>query len=297
MELINEILKNNINWFNSVNSENRVIGWISGGVASAVACSIALEKYDNVFLAFCDTNAEHPDTYRFINDFENKFNVKVNFFKSEKFNNPEEVWRKFKGLNFAYGAPCSTILKREVRVKQVQKLESDYAQIFGFDFCKKEVRRANQMIKNYAEINPKFPLIENEITRQDLFRIIKEWGIKRPTVYDHFDNNNCIGPDDSKQGGCVQGGIGYWQKMREVYPLKYENMAKIEHELSEINGKPTTICKDQRKENDRKLLFLTKNKNFPEIETIDVIKGKQPIGCVECTGFCGTEDQMALKFN
>ena len=36
-----------INPFND-KAEGRVIGWISGGIASAIACKIALETYDNV---------------------------------------------------------------------------------------------------------------------------------------------------------------------------------------------------------------------------------------------------------
>jgi len=59
------------NPFNN-NKAGRVLGWVSGGVASAVACKLALEKYgDSVELVFCDTGIEHPDTYRFMDDFSN----------------------------------------------------------------------------------------------------------------------------------------------------------------------------------------------------------------------------------
>jgi len=44
-------------------------------------------------------------------------------------------------------------------------------------------------------------------------------------------NNNCIGAFDSDRGGCVQGGVGYWQHMRDVFPRKFQRMAQVEHEL------------------------------------------------------------------
>ncbi len=64
------ILKPDRNWYNGKTSTARVIAWMSGGIASMVACHLALRKYSNVHLAFCDTSLESPDTYRFLNDFE-----------------------------------------------------------------------------------------------------------------------------------------------------------------------------------------------------------------------------------
>lgn len=279
-----------VNPFND-STEGRIIGWWSGGVASAVACKIAIDKWgkDRVTLVFCDTGIEHPDTYRFMKDFEDTLGVTVLKIKSDKFNTPEEVWRKYKGMNFAFGAPCSSSLKKEPRIK-FQELKTDFGQIFGFDFCKKEIRRADNMLTNNPDLNPIFPLIVEEITREDLFTILEDLGIKRPTTYDHFLNNNCIGADDSPVGGCVQGGIGYWQKIQELYPKKFEYMANVEHEISADKGSPVTICKDQRKDTKGNKLFLLPNPMFPEIQDISVIKGRRPLTAFECNGFCSTEE-------
>ncbi|MAT38889.1 MAG: hypothetical protein CL946_04725 [Ectothiorhodospiraceae bacterium] len=285
------ILKPNINWYNGVSS-GRSIGWFSGGAASAVACYLALQELDDVFLAFTDTHIESDDTYRFLSDFEGALGVKVHHFCSDKFNEPEDVWREYNGLNFAHGAPCSTYLKREVRIKQVQDLDNDYCQIFGFDFSKREINRAINMVKNHAETNPRFPLIEREYDRGKIFSTLKYLGIKPPIAYIHFDNNNCLGPESSPKGGCVQGGVGYWQKMREVYPHKFDYMANIEHELSKEKGEPVTICKDQREATKGSKLFLKFNPGFPDVGTIDEIKGRQPDGYFECNGFCGTLDMF-----
>lgn len=283
-----EMLKSEINWYNGLNSKHRTIAWISGGVASAVACILAANQFDNIHFAFCDTHIESPDTYRFIADLEKVLGAKIHFYESDEFYDPESVWDKFIGLNFANGAPCSTYLKREVRTKQVQKINTDYCQIFGFDNRKAEINRAVNMVSNYPEINPKFPLIEYAMGRPEIFKTLKQLNIKAPIAYKDFNNNNCLGAPDSPKGGCVQGGIGYWQKINEKYPLKYEFMANKEHELSSRKGKPITVCKDQRKSTNGNRLFLKFNPEFPNIGTIDEIKGRQPVGYFECNGFCGT---------
>lgn len=271
---------------------SKIICWWSGGVASAVACGITLKKHgkENCYLAFCDTGIEHPDTYRFMRDFEEKFGVKVNIHKSKRFNNPEEVWRKYNGLNFAHGAPCSMVLKKEVRI-DVQKQIEYSAQVFGFDYCDKEKRRASQLQKNHPDAKPVFPLLEGKITRDDLFKVLKEWGLTPPKTYNWFLNNNCIGPEDSPQGGCVQGGVGYWQRLKEIFPKKYFYMAKIEHELSKVKGEPVTICKDQRETTKGRRLFLVPCEQFPEVGTILEIHGKQPQAPMECNGLCSLEDE------
>lgn len=278
-----------INPFNDVGDDARVIAWFSGGVASAVACALALKKYKNVVVAFCDTGVESPDTYRFMKDFETKFGVEIIRLKSDRFNNPEEVWRKYGGMNFATGAPCSTMLKKEPRIK-FQRLQTDFAQVFGFDYDNKEMKRARNMLINNPDLNPIFPLIVEKLDREAIFQTVRDWGITPPEAYKVFKNNNCIAAFDSPIGGCVQGGIGYWQLIKEKFPLKYETMANIEHEISKVKGKPVTICKDQRKGRNGNRLFLKHNPDYPEIETIDVIKGKQPVAMQECNGFCSTEE-------
>lgn len=265
-------------------SNGRVLGWISGGVASAIACKLALEKYgDKVDLVFCDTNIENPDTYRFIDDLSKAFQKKIKRIESDKFKNPEEVWRKYNGLSFAHGAPCSMALKQDVRVKY-QDLNGDFGHIFGFGT--EEINRASKMIKNHPEINPIFPLLVNRFDKYRCFQELDFMGIENPITYNHFLNNNCMGDFESEIGGCVSGGIGYWQKIKTLFPKKYDYMANIEHELSIKNGKPITCCKDQRKEKEGNRMFLKYCEAFPEIESIDVIKGKQPITIFECNGFC-----------
>ena len=54
--------------------------------------------------------------------------------------------------------------------------------------------------------------------------ISERLGIKRPIMYDlGYSNNNCI--------GCVKGGMGYWNKIREDFPEVFQARAKLEREI------------------------------------------------------------------
>lgn len=286
------------NRFNQAPITNRVIGNFSGGLASAISCYYAIQEFSNVELVFADTGVEHPDTYKLITQFENLVGKKITILKHDKFKNPEEVWRKYCGMNFATGAPCSTTLKRDT-IKKYKDPTKDFGEIFGYDIT--ETKRSKNFTINNPNINAIYPLIERGLYKDDLFKIAEDIGLLIPSPYKNFLNNNCIGADDSDIGGCVQGGIGYWQKMKKVYPLKFERMAKIEHEITELryrkkdeegtldNFVVVTICKDQRKKTKGNRLFLKHNPKYPHIKTIDEIKGRQPITVFECGLTCSSD--------
>ena len=73
---------------------------------------------------------------------------------------------------------------------------------------------------------------------------------------------------------CIQGGIGYWQKVQREMPEKFEAMAKMEHELTNLKGKPVTMLKDQAKGGG--LLFLKPHPDYPEVKHIGMKKGREP---------------------
>lgn len=294
-----QTMKRENNKFNDAPVTNRVIGNFSGGLASAISCYYALEEFDNIHLAFTDTRIEHPDTYKFIKQFEVLTGEKVHVYAHDVFKSPEEVMRHYRGLNFAHGAPCSMTLKQQVAKTQIRNKHTDYGEVFGFDI--NEINRANKRQINNPDINCIYPLIERSLSKNDLFDIANDLGMMIPSPYKKFLNNNCIGADDSPVGGCVQGGIGYWQKIKEVFPLKYERMASLEHEITDLrykkmecDGKLTdftvaTICKNQAKGFKGERLFLKPNQKFPEVRTIDIKKGRQPITVFECGLNCSVD--------
>ena len=282
--------------------ENDVICWWSGGITSAVACKETIEIFGLSRCRFImiDTCNEHEDTYRFKKDCERWYgkNIEVISFKDyDKFNdisNIQDVWFKHKSLNTATGAICSTTLKRLVR-EEWEKVNDYTYQVFGFEFEVKEFRRAMGMRLNHSNVKPIFPLLMLGLTKKDCINIVLEAQINPPKMYEYgFGNNNCFNT------GCVQGGIGYWQKIKREFPDKFEYMAKIEHKLTDAKGQPITMLKDQSniaknivKETGLKwkqFVFLKPHPDYPELKSIDDMDGREPEPLIDCNGFCGVND-------
>lgn len=270
--------------FDKVSEEYPVIGWCSGGLASAVSVRVCIDLFglNRVRIVFMDTGNEDEDTERFLADCEKWYGKKIErlSFIGRKYSCIQDVWRKFNSLNVANGAICSSELKRELR-KEFQRNEKFSFQAHGFDI--RESKRGIGMSLNYPESNPIYPLMMMGLQKKDLFKIIQDAGIRPPRVYEFgFHNNNCFNT------GCVQGGIGYWQKMQREYPDKFDAMADIEHELTNAKGEPVTMLKDQSKGGG--LVFLKPHLDYPWVKDISMMKGREPKPLMECNGFCGIDD-------
>ena len=267
---------------NTNNKSENIIAWWSGGVTSAVACKIAIDLYglNSVRIIFIDTKNEDSDTYRFKSDCEKWYDKPIETISNDSYANIQEVWRKYKSLNVANGAICSSELKRAVRLK-FQK-ENEYThQVFGFDID--EPKRAKAMTLNYPEAKPIYPLLFHGYTKKKCIEITEDAGIQVPASYRlGLSNNNCL------QTGCVQGGIGYWQWMRINMIDKFNTMASIEHELTDLSGKPVTMLKDQSKNGG--LVFLLPHPDYPDVKDISMMKGRLPVPLLECNGFCGINE-------
>lgn len=270
-----------------------IIGWWSGGITSAVTCKLCIDLYgiDNVLIIMIDTKNEDEDTYRFKRDCQKWYGKHIEVITGigdhREYKSIEDVWLRYNSLNVAHGAICSTDLKREVREKW-QKENLYIHQAFGFELEKKEVNRAIAMTMNHPDSKPIYPLLMYGYSKQDCIKIIEDAGIEVPRTYKlGFSNNNCF------KTGCVQGGIGYWQKMKRDQPEKFDKMADMEHLLTDRKGKAVTMMKDQSneaKESGNILVFLKPHPKYPELKDLSMMKGREPEPLFECNGFCGTND-------
>lgn len=265
--------------------KTRVIAWWSGGITSAYACYWAINTFKDVRVVYQDTKNENPDTERFLKDCENLYGteiIRISRLKEDgDFKTIWDVWRKYKSLNNATGAICSTVLKREVR-EAYQNLKVEFAQVFGFDV--NEPSRHHNMRRNYPELNVISPLVDNKISKAGATREMIKLGIQPPATYDTFENNNC------DETGCVRGGIGYWQERQIKRPESFAKMAALEHELTDEKGEPVTCLRDQTKARKGEPIFLLPHPKYPQYQHIGMKKGVKPEPLIECTGFCSTED-------
>jgi len=275
-----------------------IIAWWSGGITSAVACKIAIDIYGKkrVRVIMIDTQNEHHDTYRFKADCEKWYGLQIEIITGigEKYGNIFDVWRKHKSLNTATGAICSTNLKRLVREKWEKQNQNFLHQVFGFEFDKKEFNRALSMTLNHGKRTKAiYPLLMMGYDKKDCINIVEDAGIEIPEMYKlGFQNNNCFAT------GCIQGGIGYWQKIKRDFPEKFNIMADLEHELTELKGEPVTMLKDQSNEAKEKmkidpkshLVFLVFNSKFPNNKSLNDMPECKVEPLFEYNGMCGIND-------
>lgn len=206
----------------------RVISWFSCGAASAVATVLAAIRYGEVHPVYCRVREEHEDNLRFLADFEKAFGIPVEIITNEQYDGSiYNVFVKRKYIKDQYGAPCTMLLKKEMRKKYQQPND---IQVFGY--TAEEQDRADRFLDSNNEVKEYFPLLENNVTKADCLRLIHQSGIDLPIMYKlGYQNNNCV--------GCVKGGMGYWNKIRVDFPDAFNKMAKLERFVGHA------ICKDK----------------------------------------------------
>ena len=209
--------------------------WISAGVSSFIAGYLERESVDKFI--YIDIDDQHPDSLRFIHDCEEVLGKEIEILKSKQYDNVEQAVRAFGNFRNrrTFFSPCTNWLKKRVRKEwEYEHRDYDITYVWGFDF--NENHRAERLQETMIEFEHCFPLIDKQLTKEDVHGMSARLGIKRPVMYDlGYNNNNCV--------GCVKGGMGYWNKIRVDFPEVFESRAKLEREvgntiLKEADGTP-----------------------------------------------------------
>lgn len=201
---------------------SKVIVWFSCGAASAVAARYTIEKYGSrAELVYCDTSStEHPDNSRFMSDVEKWLDRRVKIIKSSTYSDVDDVFERTRYMAGIKGARCTTEMKKMPRFEYQ---EADDIHVFGM--TSDEKKRAERLQQNNPELILDWVLLDNEVTKQDCYDIIRGAGIELPIMYQlGFKNNNCI--------GCVKAtSIEYWKKVRKHFPEVFEKRVRQSREL------------------------------------------------------------------
>jgi hypothetical protein len=199
---------------------SRVVSWFSCGAASAVATKLALME-GPAEIVYCYVKEEHPDNIRFKNDCEKWFGQEIKVISNKKYDGSiYEVFEKRNYLVGVAGAPCTRLLKKEMR--KGYELPND-RQVFGYTI--EEQDRVDRFIDANNNVNLWSILIEKNLTKEDCLAILQRANIELPAMYKlGYKNNNCI--------GCVKGGLGYWNKIKVDFPKQFERMAQMERKIN-----------------------------------------------------------------
>jgi 3'-phosphoadenosine 5'-phosphosulfate sulfotransferase (PAPS reductase)/FAD synthetase len=247
---------------------SRNIVTLSGGMASAYVAIWAVENKLDPILYFNDTKWEHEDLYRFLADIENALNVKITYDTDGR--NPEQICYDKKFLANNRVPLCSRILKAERLQAFIQHGDVCF---FGIDSTEKHRAARIEFIYNDKGVQCRFPLIENNISKQNIQSKLLHYGIKRPIMYDMgFQHNNC-------SGGCVRAGKATWALLLRTMPAVYAERERLEKEFSAWAGQKTTYLKDES-------LFELRQRiqKQPELVFDDIDES------LECIGICNAQN-------
>lgn len=244
--------------------KTRIAYW-SAGITSAVACKMALEKYDNVRLVYFNTGMVHKDNHRFKRECEEWYGQEIETHTNSKgYKHPVDVIHKTGYVNGPGGARCTLELKKSIRYElEAQLGENLENQIMGFEYEKKQVNRAIRFLQQYPKANALFPLIDYGITKANCAAILNKAGIEIPEMYKMgYQNNNCI--------GCVKGGMWYWNKIRKDFPFIFNMMAEAERGAGHSCIKGTFLDELDPNAGRKSKELAPDCGNFCEIELADV---------------------------
>ena len=213
-------------------NKRRVVCWFSAGASSAVAAKLMLARGPAV-IAYTDPGSEHPDNQRFIEDCERWFGQEIVRLRSDVYRDTWQLWEERRFLVSPAGALCTAELKRKVRFRFQL---ADDLQVFGYTM--EEASRADRFREQNPGIELVTPLIEMGLSKADCLAMIDRAGIDLPVMYRlGYDHNNCV--------GCVKGGMGYWNKIRNDFPDVFSRMALLERDLGRtvirVNGEPVWL--------------------------------------------------------
>jgi hypothetical protein len=246
---------------------NRIVSQFSCGAASAVATKLILAEFPpaqvviyNAFIV-----EEHADNRRFLADCERWFNHPITVLRDTKYGaSAREVWRRKRFIRHFLGAPCSGALKRDVIEAACGPND---IHVFGFTADDKDIVRALRFLENGAIC----PLIEHNLTKADCLGMVERAGIVLPLMYRlGFNNANCV--------GCCKGGEGYWNKVRDVFPDDFADVASIEQSIG-----PTSFLFRDRATGER----------FPLVQ-LKPGAGRHDETVPDCSLFCAMAEEEFL---
>lgn len=208
----------------------RVINF-SGGRTSALMTIMEYEEGDLVI--FCDTQREHPKTYKFINNFEAFENIPIIRLKYD--GGFERLIEKRKMIPNIMMRFCTIELKIKTARRYLRSIGlMKYQNIIGFRFD--EQKRIKSHKEHWKSVETIFPLGALKITKQNVldYWSNKEYDLETPSILGNCDlcflkGKNAIIQILRDQPELAEKWIADENSINATYikGMSYENMLKL----------------------------------------------------------------------
>jgi len=191
---------------------------VSGGSGSALAWLRCIQWYgrERVQPVFADTNSEHDDLYRFLEDCEEKFEQKLT-----RLNDGRNIWDVFHQTGIMRIAKANNACKASIELKQKPldkffKESGADAIAVGMEFL--EAERMRDFERHRDPVKVLFPLAARpRLSECEIHEELKRFGIKPCVVYDEGQrHNNC------RKYGCILAGVNQWAADVNLNPVGFD---------------------------------------------------------------------------
>lgn len=212
MEIKNEIVEKKV----------RHICGISGGKDSSAMALFMRDKVPDMEYFFCDTGAELPETYDFLDKLEIVLGKKIERLNARKgFDHWFEVYRGT--LPSPQMRWCTTKMKIEPIEQWVGTDE-----VISYIAIRADEAGRKGYVSSKKNIQARFPFIENDIDHAGVMRILAESGIGLPEYYEWRTRSGCY--------FCFFQRKAEWVGLSERHPDLWEKAVAIEQKIMKDAG-------------------------------------------------------------
>lgn len=158
---------------------------LSGGKDSTALAIYLRDRIPNLEYVFCDTGEELPETYEYLKKLEavlGKAIIKLN--PERPFKHYLEIYRGV--LPDAKTRWCT----RKLKIEPFERFVGEDL-VYNYIGIRADEPHRKGYISTKPNIIPKYPFVENGITREDVFRILEESGIGLPEYYEWRSRSGC----------------------------------------------------------------------------------------------------------
>ena len=197
-------------------SPDRYICGISGGKdSSALAIYLRSARPElEVEYFFCDTGAELPETYDYLNKLESVLGKPINRLNAERgFDHWFEVFRG------TLPSPQMRWCTKNLKIKPLEAWVGE-DQAVSFVAIRADESNRKGYISTKPNITAEFPFVEDGITEQDVYRILDDAGIGLPDYYEWRTRSGCY--------FCFYQRKAEWIGLAERHPELFERAVQIE---------------------------------------------------------------------
>lgn len=226
----------------------------SGGLASFAAAGRVLERYgkERVNLWFFDTLIEDNDSYRFLDDCEANFDLRIHRLTEGR--NPWQVFRDERFIGNSRAPLCNRVIKRQFLERLLKSTYPRKDVVLHFGLEPSERNRMELVTNKWRKKGYRvdFPLSWNpSLCRGGITEAVQKAGITPPRLYAlGFRHNNC-------GGACVKAGLRQWALLWRVLPDRYIWHEIQEQRIREYLDKDVAILRTRTDRHTRPLTLRT----------------------------------------